>query len=168
MEFSRQEYWSGLPCPPPGDLPNPGIEPRSPALQADSLPSEPPGKPKNTGVGSLSLLQGIFLTQESNWGLLHCRQIFYQLSYQGSLDILSTGCPQSLICYIVQSIFCIHGHRIHRCGDQTVLHSFIPGSWASVDFGMAGMVEPIPWGHWGTSVYMYIHFTPLISKDLHL
>ena len=44
--FSRQEYWSGLPCPPPGDLPNPGIEPRAPALQADSFsPSEPPGKP---------------------------------------------------------------------------------------------------------------------------
>ena len=45
MGFSREEYWSGLPCPLPGDLPNPGIEPRSPALQADSLPSEPPGKP---------------------------------------------------------------------------------------------------------------------------
>ena len=41
--FSRQEYWSGLPCPPPEDLPNPGIKSRSPALQADSLPSEPPG-----------------------------------------------------------------------------------------------------------------------------
>ena len=50
----------------------------------DSLPSEPPGKPKNTGMGSLSLLQGNFLTQESNWGLLHCRKILYQLSYQGS------------------------------------------------------------------------------------
>ena len=46
MEFSRQEYWSGLPFPSPGDLPNPGIEPGSPALQADALPSEPPGKPK--------------------------------------------------------------------------------------------------------------------------
>ena len=46
--FSRQEYWSGLPCLPPGDLPNPGIEPRSPSLQAGSLPSEPPGKPKIT------------------------------------------------------------------------------------------------------------------------
>ena len=44
MGFSRQEYWYGLPFPPPGDLPNPGIGPRSPALQADSLPSEPPGK----------------------------------------------------------------------------------------------------------------------------
>ena len=42
-----------------GDLPNPGIEPRSLALQADSLPAEPPGKPKNTGVGSLSLLKGL-------------------------------------------------------------------------------------------------------------
>ena len=43
MGFSRQEYWSGLPCPSPGDLPEPGIEPGSPALQADALPSEPPG-----------------------------------------------------------------------------------------------------------------------------
>ena len=53
-------------------------------LQADSLPTEPPGKPKNTRVGSLSLLQGIFLTQESKRGLLNCRWILYQLSYQGS------------------------------------------------------------------------------------
>ena len=98
MGFSRQEYWSGLPCPPPGDLPNPGIKFSSPhcrwipyhlnhrgsprilewvampssrgssqprdqiqfsALQVDSLPSEPPGKPKNTGVGGLSLLFSI-------------------------------------------------------------------------------------------------------------
>ena len=46
MEFSRQEYWSGQPFPPPGDLPDPGVEPRSPALQADALRSEPPGEPK--------------------------------------------------------------------------------------------------------------------------
>ena len=45
MEFSMQECWSRLPFPSPGDLPDPGIEPRSPALQADALPSEPPGKP---------------------------------------------------------------------------------------------------------------------------
>ena len=44
MGFSRQEYWSGLPFPSPGDVPDPGIKPRSPALQADALPSEPPGK----------------------------------------------------------------------------------------------------------------------------
>ena len=78
MDFSRPEYWSGWPFPSPGDLPNPGIEPR----KADSLPAEPQGKPKNTGVGSLSLLQGIFLIQELNQGFLHYRQIFfYQLSY---------------------------------------------------------------------------------------
>ena len=54
------------------------------ALQADSLLAEPPGKPKNTGVGSLSLLQWIFPTQELKRGLLHCRWVLYQLSYQGS------------------------------------------------------------------------------------
>ena len=84
MGFIRQGYWSGLPCSPPGDLPNPGIQPRSPTLQAYSLPNEPPGRPRNTGVGSLSLLQGIFPIQELNWGLLHCRRIPYQLSYWGS------------------------------------------------------------------------------------
>ena len=46
MGFSRQEYWSGLPFPSPGDLPDPGIEPQSPALEADTLTSEPPGKPR--------------------------------------------------------------------------------------------------------------------------
>ena len=87
MGFSRQEYWSGLPCPPPGNLPIPGIKPRFPALQVNFLPSEPPGKPKNTGVGSLSLFQGIFPTQESNWGLPHYRQILHHLSYQRSLRV---------------------------------------------------------------------------------
>ena len=57
MGFSRQEYWSGLPLPSPGDLPDPGIEPRSPAFQADSLTSEPPGNP----VELLSCVQ-IFMT----------------------------------------------------------------------------------------------------------
>ena len=47
LGFSRQEFWSGLPCPPPGNLPNPGIEPKSPTLQVYSLPAEPPGKPNN-------------------------------------------------------------------------------------------------------------------------
>ena len=83
VEFSRPAYWSVYPFHSPGDLPNPGIEPMSPILQVDSLPTGPPGKPKNTGVGSLSLLQLIFPTQESNWGPLHYRRILYQLSYQG-------------------------------------------------------------------------------------
>ena len=77
MEFSRPDYWSGWSFSSPGDLPNPEIKPRSPALWVDSLAAEPQVKPKNTGVGSLSLFQRIFPTQESNWGLLHCRQILY-------------------------------------------------------------------------------------------
>ena len=58
--------------------------PRSHTLQVDSLPAEPPGKPKNTGVSSLSLFQQIFLTQELNQDFLYCSWILYQLSYQGS------------------------------------------------------------------------------------
>ena len=79
---------SGLPFPSLGYRPDPGIESGSPTLQADSLPSEPPGKPKNTGVSNLSLLQGIFPTQGLNPGLLHCRQILYYLSHQGNPRIL--------------------------------------------------------------------------------
>ena len=63
--FSRQKYWSRL-LPSSSGFSYPRIESRSPAFQADSLPSEPPGKPKNTGSCSLSLFQGIFLTQELN------------------------------------------------------------------------------------------------------
>ena len=78
----------------------PRIEPRSPALQMDSLPTEPPGEPRNTGVGSLSLHQSVFPTQVSNQGLLHCRQILYQLSYQGSIRVWvrvsCSGMPNSL------------------------------------------------------------------------
>ena len=116
MGFSRQEYWSELTFPSSGDLPDPGIEPRSLALAGGFFTTEPPGKPslltlwkesealsvvsnslwpqglyspwnspsKNTGVGSLSLLQGIFPTQGLNPGLPHCRWILYQLSYEGS------------------------------------------------------------------------------------
>ena len=70
-------------------LPNPGIKPRSSTLQVVSLPSEPPGKPMNTGLSSLSLLQGTFQTQKSNQGLLHCRMMLYQLSYQGILKVIN-------------------------------------------------------------------------------
>ena len=100
MEFSRQEYWSGLPFPFPGELPNLGIKPRSPALWTDSLLSELPGKPfvqlfvtpwtiqpmefswPEYWSGSLSLLQGIFPTQGSNPSLPHCKSILYKLSHK--------------------------------------------------------------------------------------
>ena len=84
MGISRPEYWSGQPFPSPRDLPNKGIESGALALQADSLPAKPPWKAKNTRVGSPSVLQGIFPTQESNWGLLYCRRILCRLSDQGS------------------------------------------------------------------------------------
>ena len=71
--------------PSPGDFPNLGIKPRYSALQADSLPAEPPRKPKNIGVDSLSLLQWIFPTQELNQSLPHYRQILYQLSSREAL-----------------------------------------------------------------------------------
>ena len=77
------EYWGGQPFPSSGDLPNPGTELGSLALRADSSPAESQDKPRNTRVGSLSILQWTFLTQELNLSLLHCRQIRYQLSYQG-------------------------------------------------------------------------------------
>ena len=58
IEFSRPEYWRGKPFPSPGDLPNLGIESRSPTLQVDSLPGKPQGKPKNTGVVAYPLSRG--------------------------------------------------------------------------------------------------------------
>ena len=73
-------------------------QPRSPTLQVDSLPAEPQGKPKKTGVGSPSLLQQVFQTQELNWGLLHCRQILYQLSYLGSIVNSEYLCMAKLQC----------------------------------------------------------------------
>jgi len=56
--FSKQEYWSGLPFPSPGNLPDPGIESGSPALEADALTSEPPGKPKTKMVQKLKIEEG--------------------------------------------------------------------------------------------------------------
>ena len=125
--FTRPECWSGLPWPPPGD-PDPGIEPRSATLQVDSLPSEPPGKPKNPGVGSLSLLQGIFPTQESNQDLLHCRQIPYQLNHQGILSCsewrLLSGCILQashcgFSCCRARTLGCL---GLSSCGSQPLEH----------------------------------------------
>ena len=64
MGFSRQEYWSGLPFPFPGDLPNPGVEPRSPTLQADALPPEPPGRPQTRDQACVPCIAGQIL---SHW-----------------------------------------------------------------------------------------------------
>ena len=82
--FSRQEHWSGLPCPPPGDLPNLGFKPRFPTLQAESFTDWATREAEEYWSVSLSLVQRIFPTQELKWGFLHCGRILYQLSYQGS------------------------------------------------------------------------------------
>ena len=70
MEFSRQEYYSGQPFPSPGHLPDPGIEPRSPALQADSLSSEPPGKPEIMVRNSLKVHIEIFVDKMICLGII--------------------------------------------------------------------------------------------------
>ena len=66
MEFSRPEYWSGEPLPSPQDIPNPGIKPVSPALQADSLPSEPAGKPPKVKCFNVNLTKYLSDLQEEN------------------------------------------------------------------------------------------------------
>ena len=76
--------WVAVPCSRGSFQPRDG--PRCPPLRTKSLPAEPTGKPENTGAGNLFLLWWIFLTQESNWGLLHCGRILYQLSYQENLN----------------------------------------------------------------------------------
>ena len=79
MEFSRPEYWSGLPFPSPGDLPDPGIEPRSLTLQADSLQTEPPGKPflkVRFGLEiSILLLSFTRLYSSNDHSLIFCQPI---------------------------------------------------------------------------------------------
>ena len=135
MEFSRQDYWKvkvkvAQSCPTlcdPIDYTVHGIlqagilewvafpfsrgssRPRDHTqvsrVQVDSLPAEPQGKPKNTAAGSLSLLHGVFQTQESNWDFPHCRQILYKLSYEGRIlewgpISSSRGLNPSLLCLL--------------------------------------------------------------------
>ena len=87
--FSKQEYWSGLPCPPLGDLPNQGIKPG--LLHCRQILYHLSHQGSWWILEWVTFLfQGIFPTQESNQGLLHCRWILYQLSYQGSPSCLKS------------------------------------------------------------------------------
>ena len=81
MGFSRQEYWSGLPFPSPGDLPDPGIEPWSPALQADALPSKPPGK--HTAIQKTISKDLLYSTEDSP----HYSIIIYMRKSEKQIDI---------------------------------------------------------------------------------
>ena len=82
MEFSRQEYWSGLPFPSPEDLPDPGIDPRSPALQADSLLTESPGKPINV-CKTYSISPSFTFDMR-----IYVLFFFFTVSLAGSLSVL--------------------------------------------------------------------------------
>ena len=141
MGFSSKEYWSELPCTPPGDLLNPGIELRSPELQADSLLSESPRKPKNSGMGSLSLLWGILLTHESNRGLLHCRQILNQLSYQGTLYGL-LQCFQSFNHTVSSALYAQSTNKETGTGPRFLAHGYrgsqlrLSNSWFCPSFSL--------------------------------
>ena len=105
MEFYRPEYWSGQPFPSPGDLPNPRIEPRSPALQADSLPAEPPGKPsyqwKVRGKGRSSYHQFIPYPQSA-------------LEETGSSHLLSRDAPRPLGQLIIQ-LSSVNRRSLNKC-----------------------------------------------------
>ena len=103
-------------------LPKPGIKTRSPALWADSLPAEPPGKPKNTGVVSLSLLQQIFQSQELNQGLLHCRWIPYQ---SDKLRNKSMKCDQYQIMELCSWILYLGSHPSGHSGLCPLSSSFL-------------------------------------------
>ena len=141
-----------MPSSNPGvDLPNPGIESRSPALRADCLLTEPPGKPKNTGVGSLSLLQRIFLTQELNQGLLPCRWIFYQLSYQGS----HTAVPNTLQVPQWYASICYQHQYLYYQLDSTTYYLPIRVKLDIKDIKVAFIL-----------LYLLLSVFPLLSKDV--
>ena len=104
MGFYRQEYWSGLPFPSPGDLPNPGTEPRSPALQADSLPSEPPGDDRGERKCYLpacmgATLSSMYVNVSLNMLDLFCLAL---LTLSSSFPAI---CPRRLIWTVPQWIF---------------------------------------------------------------
>ena len=155
MGLSRQEYWSGSPCPPPGGLPDPGTKPLSCLLcrqilyyqcllenpeqgirckkiesqsrsdvsdsfQPHGLYSSWNSLGQNTGVGSLSLLQGIFPTQGLNLGLPHCRRILYQLSHKESKKIIL---PEK------DSLKCLNNPKIMTASEKLVPYMRILKRW---------------------------------------
>ena len=122
------------------------MEPRFPALQEDSLADEPLGKPKNTGVGSLPLLQWIFLTQELSRGLWHCRKILYQLSYQGRQDFhLRSFCIIWWVLHPRENFFRRDSER-DFLGDPVV--KSLPASSGDMD-SIHGLGRfHMPWGSW--------------------
>ena len=112
MGFSRQEYWSGLPFPSPGDLPDPGIKSRSPAFQADTLNSEPPGKP---------LL--------SSWVKLILSQLLLPISFTFKL---ATPAPLLPLKIFLSFIFSVYFSEFHS---QFLLGTFPPALYYASTYG---------------------------------
>ena len=134
-EFSRWEYWSGLPRPSPGDLPNTGIKPRSPALQADSLPSEPPRKPM-----TLYYLQITVPSPTPN--LLVLTAAIKRLALSLIIHILQIICLFSLVCFRGFSLFHIcQLYHVSRPGFSWFAR--LPGQW---------LVFFISWGKFPTII----------------
>ena len=106
MGFSRQEYWIGLSFPSPGDLPDPGIEPGSPALEADALISEPPGKQQRPNPGPLHWEHGVLTPGPWNLNPWTTREVpgvsFYQIQSSGVLA--SASLIESLSCHLFSSL----------------------------------------------------------------
>ena len=111
IKFSRQEYWSGLPFPPPGDLPNPGIESASPVLQADSLQSEPAGIPLYSCRASCAVVDACFLyTHKIRVFILCCSNfydstefccLFLSIMESGILEIFCNGTDSSFCLFVL-------------------------------------------------------------------
>ena len=127
MGFPRQEYYSGLPFPSPGDLLDPGIKPGSPALQADSLPSEPPGEPLSLIPLSHTTSSVMFMPQD----LCTCCSFYLECSFQGSLittPLPSSGLGSSILelsgfshgrrntVSVVGQKICFRNWILHSCG----------------------------------------------------
>ena len=160
-----------LSLPSPGDFPNPGIEPRSLELQVDSLPAEPQGKPKNTGVGTYPSL-AIFLTQKSNRGLLHFRQIFSQslqslscvrlfatwltAAHQASLSITNSwSLPKLIFIELVMP-----SNHLILCHPLLLLPLIIPSIRV---FSNESFPLPIRWPNIGTS---YTYNQQYVNREL--
>ena len=123
-----------------------GFEVMSPALWGDSLPAEPPGKPKNTGVGSLSLPQGIFLTQESHWGPLHCRRVLHQLRRWG-VFCAGWSWPVSIRTPLAARVL----HGVFFSYASCTGHRNPIGRWTEV-----GLLELLGWLRWSRLALVWV------------
>ena len=156
MEFSTQEYWSGLPCPPPGNLPDPGVEPRSPALQVDSSPSEPSGRPlfpSGGGVKGETFPRPLLKTREGS----RCVHIQLRLLLSSRVGWWgSLRAPQ----HSLDAGWCPEGNLWVSCGSGCSLGSTFPADEKSGPFSTTESLRmgcsEWPWLTLGSCRYSFI------------